>query len=310
FVINVIEDDATADQLIPAYYGYTNQANMSLEKSEGESFVYLLIRKKVLEALLKMDDEDDFNSEKMYEFDNKIRIQLKSESETVMTQNVVAYLEGTDPVLKKEYVGFGAHYDHVGVDGNKIFNGADDDGSGTVGVLTIAKTIAMQPTKRSIFIIFHTGEEKGLYGSEYYTNHPLIPLKDMVTVLNIDMIGSYYQPDKVHIIGADRISQELHDINVMMNKETVNMDLDYTYNAENHPERLYYRSDHYNYAKKGIPIIFYTNDNPDHYHKESDTVETINFTKMKRITELALATGYYVANKAERLKIKSSTASN
>lgn len=302
-VIWVVEDIKTSERLIPLYKRYISGNNLQLEKESTDERVYVLITKEMFNQVLDEDGEDA-NKTSIYNFDEKLSIIMKAKKETLYSQNVVAVYEGTDPELKNEYVGFGSHYDHIGMnDKGEIFNGADDDGSGTVGVLNIAKAIAMNPPKRSVFINFHTAEEKGLFGSEYFAENPLIPLEQLVAMINIDMIGSDHKTNTVDVVGADRISQDLHDINEAMNKSTVSMNLDYKYNAKGHPERIYFRSDHYNYAKKGVPIIFYTNDNPHDYHQASDTVDKINFEKLRRITQLALATGYQVANRKDRLKI-------
>jgi Zn-dependent M28 family amino/carboxypeptidase len=236
-------------------------------------------------------------------FKEPLSLTLRSSYQLIKSRNVVAVLDGSDSLLKHEYVGFGAHYDHIGVQDTLIFNGADDDGSGTVGVLNIAQAFAASRPKRSIFINFHTGEEKGLLGSAFFADNPLLPLENLVAMVNIDMIGSDYQNERVHIVGADRISRELHDINEFVNQARSGMVLDYTFNDDKHPEQIYYRSDHYNYAKKGVPVIFYTNENPKHYHKHTDEVSTINFDKLERIARLAYQTGFYVANKPDRLKI-------
>jgi hypothetical protein len=301
-VVNVVSDE-TAARMIPLYARYAQGLRMNLAKEENPR-VYVLINPAFYAKLLKKIKVKSFDKNTVASTKAKIKIHVPATSSQIETHNVVGYLEGTDKNLKSEYVGYGAHYDHVGVNADgSINNGADDDGSGTVSVLKIAEAIALNPPKRSTFIIFHTGEEKGLLGSEYYSEHPLLPLEKMVAMINIDMIGSYYKPDTVDVVGADRISQELHDINEASNKSLDNLYLEYKYNAVDHPERIYYRSDHYNYARFGVPVIFYTNDNPLHYHKPSDTVETINFAKMTKIARLALTTGMAVQNKVTRLKI-------
>ena len=298
-VIWVIDEDTLSEKLIKAYAGYASRGQMDIDGSEENKTVYILMTDELFNQL--NDDVTKTSVETL----EKMRIIMPSKIERLTSRNVIAYLEGSDPKLKNEYVGFGSHYDHEGIKDGEIYNGADDDGSGTVGVLQVAKALSTNPPKRSIFINFHTAEEKGLFGSAYYAENPAFPLSQLVAMVNIDMIGSYYKPNKVDIVGADRISQDLHDINEKMNAHFTKMKLDYTYNQKGHPERIYYRSDHYNYAKNGVPVIFYTNDNPKHYHKPSDTVETINFKKLTRITKLALATGYHVANQKERIKITS-----
>lgn len=234
----------------------------------------------------------------------QLTLNLKVQVETKITQNVVAYLEGAHPVLKNEVVAFGAHYDHVGVDeSGDVFNGADDDGSGTTAMLEIARAFAKNPErpKRSLLFVSHTGEEKGLLGSRYYTEHPLVPLEHTVVQLNMDMIGRN-DSNSVYIIGSDFLSQELHQINLAAN-EMIGLNFDYTYNNEGDPNRFYYRSDHYNYAKHGIPIIFYFTGVHEDYHKVTDTVDKINFDKMARIARLVYLTGWKVANRETRPKV-------
>ncbi|MFQ5603586.1 MAG: M20/M25/M40 family metallo-hydrolase [bacterium] len=235
----------------------------------------------------------------------QIRLNVKIQTELKETQNVVAYLKGSDPALQHEVVAFSAHYDHLGMDAQgNIYNGADDDGSGTTGLLEVARAFAKNSPrpKRSLIFISHTGEEKGLLGSRHYTDHPLIPLDSMVALLNMDMIGRN-QENSVYIIGSDFLSKELHQINEAANRH-VGLELDYTYNTRNHPERFYYRSDHYNYAKHGIPIIFYFSGTHEDYHKSTDTVEKIDFIKMQHIARLVYLTGWDVANRQHRIRVE------
>jgi Zn-dependent M28 family amino/carboxypeptidase len=247
--------------------------------------------------------------------DGRAKLNLAIKQTSRMTQNVVGVLEGSDPKLKGEYVAFSAHYDHLktSADGH-IYPGADDDGSGTVSVLNIAKAIADQRPKRSVLIIFHAGEELGLLGSQYNTDHsPIVPLDKIVTDLNIDMVGRtrdsnpkngrIVDNDSIYVIGADKISQELADIHEKTNKDTEKLKFDLKYNDPNEPNRFYFRSDHWNYAKHGIPIIFWFDGTGEDYHQQSDTVDKINFEKMARVARLVYATGYRVANLDHRLKI-------
>ena len=246
----------------------------------------------------------------------KLRVDVK---EAPPAQNVVAILDGGDPKLKDEYVVFSAHYDHLKTsDKGEVYHGADDDGSGTVSVLEIAQAFSLGPRpKRSILIVFHTGEELGLFGSEYNTDYePVVPLQKLVADFNIDMVGrsrpagdddprDRYLTDKdsIYIIGADKLSTELNKLNEETNLATARLKFDYTYNDEKHPERFYYRSDHYNYAKHGIPIIFYFTGVHRDYHKPSDVVEKIDFEKMERIDRMIFATGWRVANLDHRLVV-------
>jgi hypothetical protein len=232
------------------------------------------------------------------------------------TQNVAAILEGTDPALKHEYVVFSAHYDHLKTGpGGEIYPGADDDGSGTTSVLAIAHAMSLERPKRSVLVMFHAGEELGLLGSEYNTDYaPVVPLNQMVADLNIDMIGRSKQPgdnaaqdehltdaNTVYLVGSNRISQELHQLSEETNAQFQKMKLDYHYNDPDNPERIYFRSDHWNYAKHGIPIIFYFDGTSVDYHRPTDTIEKIDFTKMTKVARLVFETGWRIANLDHRL---------
>jgi hypothetical protein len=248
---------------------------------------------------------------------------------TRFTRNVVGIVEGADSRLRDTYVAFGAHYDHVGYaegevadsleggrrrqgapgrvkDGaleDRIWNGADDDGSGTVTLLSLAKAFATGPrTKRSLVFVWHTGEESGLWGSLYYADYPSVPLEKIVAQLNMDMVGrnSNDRPDQagtVHLVGSDRISTELHNLSEEANGSARSpLKLAYDLNDPADPEQVYYRSDHYSYAAKGVPIIFYTTGLHADYHFNTDSVEKIGFEKMARIGQLIYETGRRVAN--------------
>jgi hypothetical protein len=232
------------------------------------------------------------------------------------TQNVAGLLEGTDPVLKHEYVVFSAHYDHLKTGpGGEVYPGADDDGSGTTSVLTIAHAMSLERPKRSVLVIFHAGEELGLLGSEYNTDYaPVVPLKQMVADLNIDMIGRSKAPgdnatedehltdaNTVYLVGSNRISPELHQLSEETNAQFQKMKLDYYYNDPSNPERIYFRSDHWNYAKHGVPIIFYFDGTSVDYHRPTDTIEKIDFNKMTKVARLVFETGWRIANLDHRL---------
>lgn len=228
--------------------------------------------------------------------------------------NVLGYLEGTDK--KDELVVITAHYDHLGVQNGVVYNGADDDGSGTVTVLELAEAFSKatkegKRPRRSILFMTVSGEEKGLWGSDFYTAHPVYPLEKTVANLNIDMIGrvdkSYAgkkdSANYVYIIGANKLSTELDSINKAVNKNTGNIVLDEKYNDENDPERFYYRSDHYNFAKNGIPVIFYFTGVHKDYHKPTDDIDKINFTKMVKIGKLVFGTAWELANNERRIVV-------
>lgn len=244
------------------------------------------------------------------------RIDLAVQQTRSLTQNVVGILEGTDPQRKDEYVIFSAHYDHLKTspDG-RIYPGADDDGSGTTAVLAIAHAMSLNRPKRSVLVIFHAGEELGLLGSEYNTDYsPVVPLDKMVVDLNIDMIGRskpsgdseslddhLTDANTVYLVGSNRISKELHQISEETNAQFQHLKLDYYYNDPDNPERIYYRSDHWNYAKHGVPIIFYFDGTHVDYHQPTDTVDKIDFTKLTQVTRLVFETGWRIANLDHRL---------
>ena len=243
---------------------------------------------------------------------------------TQYTRNVVGIVEGSDPRLKTTYVALGAHHDHVGyatgglADGrrqgapgrvkdgaidDRVWNGADDDGSGTVTMIAVAKAFADGPRpKRSLLFVWHTGEERGLWGSRYFADYPIVPLQDVVAQLNMDMVGrnrddKASEANTVYVIGSDRISTELHNVNEDANLTlTAPLVLDYEMNDPADPEQLYTRSDHYSYAAKGIPVVFYTTGLHPDYHTNQDEVGKINFEKMTRIGQLVYETAWRVAN--------------
>ena len=227
------------------------------------------------------------------------------------SENVLAFIKGSEK--PDEIVVISAHLDHEGIKDGKIYNGADDDGSGTVAILEIAEAFkkasdAGKGPKRSVLFLHVTGEEKGLLGSKYYTENPIFPLKNTVTDLNIDMIGRVDElhkktPNYVYLIGADKLSTELHNISEAMNKKYTNIALDYTYNDENDPNRFYYRSDHYNFAKHNIPVIFYFNGTHEDYHKPTDTADKINYELLENRTRLVFHTAWEIANRKDRITV-------
>jgi hypothetical protein len=252
------------------------------------------------------------------------KLSLTVEQTKQATQNVAGILEGTDPKLKGEYVTFSAHYDHLKTNSKgEIYPGADDDGSGTVSVLNIAQAMALHRPKRSVLIIFHAGEELGLLGSKFNadTGH-IVPLEKMAIDINIDMIGrskpatdtdardaQLTDPNTIYAIGADKISPELDKIQTATNNEYAKLKIDYTLNDPNHPDRIYFRSDHWNYAKHGVPIIFYFDGVSRDYHQPTDVIETIDFDKMARVARLAYEVGWRVAQLDHDLQKKPEAAS-
>jgi len=229
----------------------------------------------------------------------------------LQAENVLAYIEGTDK--KEELVVITAHYDHIGVENGVVYNGADDDGSGTVALLGIAKALARAKAeghgpRRSVLVMPVSGEEKGLLGSRYYSEHPVFPLENTVADLNIDMIGRtdsahMAKAPYVYVIGSDRLSMGLHDINEAANTNYSKLDLDYTFNAPDDPNRFYFRSDHYNFARKGVPSIFYFSGVHEDYHQPGDDVEKIQFDLLHQRTLLVFHTAWMLANMEERIAV-------
>lgn len=232
-------------------------------------------------------------------------------NQTIRGENVLGYIEGSD--LKDELLIITAHYDHLGKHDSLIFNGADDDASGVSAALEIAEAFMLAKKegygpRRSILIMPVSGEEKGLLGSRYYTDNPIYPLENTVANLNIDMIGRlddwHDNGNYVYLIGSDRLSYDLHNLNEKINDEYIEIDLDYRFNDKDDPNRYYYRSDHYNFAKNNIPVIFYFNGVHEDYHKPSDTIEKIDFDKINTITRLIFLTAWEIANRDERIKLR------
>jgi Peptidase family M28 len=243
--------------------------------------------------------------------------------ERVPTQNVLALWEGSDPVLKNEMVAVGAHYDHDGTRPNapgpdKIWNGADDDGSGTVAVLAIAEALAKAKTrpKRSVLLVWHTGEEKGLLGAEYFNKYPTVNIKNVIAQLNIDMIGrSKKEGDTnpankdltgnhaIYVIGKDMMSSTLGSVVADVNSNYLKMAYDLKYDDPKDTNRFFFRSDHYHYAVNGIPIAFWFNGTHEDYHRPTDHPDKIDYDKMEKVTRTIFLTLFELTDLKERPKI-------
>jgi hypothetical protein len=249
----------------------------------------------------------------------KITYKTEMTVDVTETENVLGFLEGTEK--KEEVIVITAHYDHIGIDsegkGDLINNGADDDGSGTVAVLELARIFAKAkaegngPTRSILFMTF-TGEEQGLLGSSYYTQNPVYPLSQTVVDLNMDMIGRRDQLHResdpyVYIIGSNKISSALHELNESINRKHCGLVFDYTYNDESHPSRLYYRSDHWNFAKNNIPIIFFFDGIHEDYHRPSDEIEKIEFELLKKRAQCVFYTAWEIANREDRITVDDET---
>lgn len=245
--------------------------------------------------------------------DRTVRFQVKEKKSELATENMMAFLEGTD--LKDEVLVISSHYDHIGQneDGTVINNGADDDGSGTTGVMEIAEAFAQAAReghrpRRSILFLNVTGEEKGLLGSAYYSDNPIFPLENTVNNLNIDMIGRVdpdheNDRDYVYVIGSEKLSSHLKVVSEYANITYTGLNLDYRYDDPNDRNRFYYRSDHYNFAKKGIPIIFYFNGVHADYHRPTDTVDKIEFDVMAKRAQLVFHTAWLLVNRDKKTPV-------
>lgn len=261
-----------------------------------------IVDKKLFKAIKKINKKGESQAGL---FSAKIKLKVNRPTKTVSTENILAFMEGTDK--KDEILVITAHYDHIGIIDGEINNGADDDGSGTVSVLEIAQAFAKakadgKAPRRSILFMWFTGEEKGLLGSEYYANNPIYPMEKVITNLNIDMVGRVDEdhqenPNYIYIIGSTMLSTDLHKLSEKTAKTYLpEIQLDYKYNDKNDPNRFYYRSDHYNFAKNNIPVIFYFNGTHPDYHQPGDDVEKIHFDKMEKVARLIFATAWELAN--------------
>lgn len=224
------------------------------------------------------------------------------------SENIWAYIEGSEK--PNEILVISAHYDHVGAKNGEIYNGADDDGSGTVALLEIAQAFQIAKKegygpKRSILFLHVTGEEHGLHGSRYYSENPLFPLANTISDINIDMIGRRDEAhagsnNYVYVIGANRLSTDLDNICTIANAKYTNLELDYKYNDPKDPNHFYERSDHYNFAKNGIPSVFLFNGVHADYHKPTDSPDKIEYDALTKRAKFAFVTAWELANRTER----------
>ncbi|MCC6600406.1 MAG: M28 family peptidase [Crocinitomicaceae bacterium] len=323
-VLIIIQD---YDHFIPRVRYWLENATLRLdypEKDEKEKVLpFFFISPRVADYLLAPSGkgavatiEEMISKRKKtvhFKVKREANIHVERTTERVTAENVLGFIEGTDPVLKDEIIVVSAHYDHIGIVNGVINNGADDDGSGTVTTLELAKVFMKarkegHGTKRSILFLNVSGEEKGLLGSEWYAAFPVFPLDKTVCDLNIDMIGRKDEkheadPNYVYLIGSDKLSTELHAISEKANKTYTKLELDYTFNDPADPNRFYYRSDHYNFAKHDIPVIFYFSGVHEDYHQPGDDPEKILFDKMNTIGKLIFYTAWELANRPERIRV-------
>jgi len=316
-LINAADDAEAFASMTNQFKGYLSGGRLTLSKpepsSEGGNDVFF-ISPAVSAEILNVKPEElagVFSGEVKKVKPGKIGYKISTDTRLVETENVLGYLEGTDK--KDEVIVLTAHYDHVGVNDGKVYNGADDDGSGTTAIMEIAEAFVKAKAegngpRRSMLFMLVTGEEKGLLGSAYYAENPIYPLANTVANLNIDMIGRIdpghkENPEYVYLVGSDKLSSELHEISEKANETYTKFDLDYTYNDPDHPDRIYYRSDHWNFAKNNIPVIFYFNGVHEDYHQHTDTVDKINFDILTKRAQLVFYTAWELANREDRIKV-------
>ncbi len=266
--------------------------------------------------IIKADNTEDYFQKFLVDFDSREVTRPGNINEDnidwVKTENVAAIIEGS--IYPNEYIVLTAHLDHVGIEDGEIFNGADDDGSGSMALLEIAEAFKLAELdgnrpKRSVVILHVSAEEKGLLGSKYYTDNPLYPLDETITNLNVDMIGrtdptrNSNNDEYIYLIGTDRLSSMLHNTSEKVNNNTVKLELDYRFNAWDDPNRFYERSDHWHFAKNNIPVIFYFSGTHEDYHMPSDTADKIRYDLLTKRTKLIFHTAWEIANMEETISV-------
>ena len=287
----------------------SNVSKQLIIKSKDTKLITLLINKELAQTIHNSISEDTISKK----IKSTINLEIENRSESINSENVLAYIKGSEK--PDEVIVISAHLDHEGIKDGKIYNGADDDGSGTVAILEIAQAFkeakkAGYGPKRTILFLHVTGEEKGLLGSKYYADYnPIFPLENTVANLNIDMIGrtdpkrTIGTRNYIYLIGSDKLSTELHNISEEANLKYTQMELDYKFNDDNDPNRFYYRSDHYNFAKNNIPVIFYFNGTHDDYHQPSDTPDKIEYDLLETRSRLVFYTAWELANRENRIMV-------
>jgi len=296
----IIDDSEEKDELLPTFY-VSPQMSFDIMYALGRKWLINKIKRKTYKK----------KRPQLVLIPALVDIDVNQEKKQIIAENVLGYIEGTDK--KEELLIITAHYDHLGVIDGEVYNGADDDGSGTVALLEMAEAFTKAKTdghgpRRSILFLPLVGEEKGLLGSKYYVNKPVFPIENTIANLNIDMIGRidkehFGNSNYVYLIGADKLSSELHNISSECNSNYTNLNLDYTYNKPDDPNRFYYRSDHFNFAEKNIPVIFFFTGIHEDYHKSTDTVDKIDFDKIEKITKLVFFTAWELANREDRIVV-------
>lgn len=307
------------------------RGGMSIEKLNEPAITtpipVLYVSQKVANSLFEGEVGNPLTNADLTAFDfkdgKKASITTASRTDRVSTQNVVGMIEGSDPVLKNEVIVISAHYDHEGVRPNtpgddKIWNGADDDGSGTTAIFGMAEALAKSPKKpkRSIMLLWVAGEEKGLLGSAYFVKYPTVPVDKLIANINIDMIGRSKKPDntvaadkdlsgenEIYVIGSQMMSSKLGEVTQGVNKSYLNLAYNLKYDDPKDTNRFFFRSDHYNFAVNGIPAVFFFNGTHVDYHGKDDEPEKIDYVRMEKITRTILLTAWSIADLKERPKV-------
>lgn len=306
------------DELIGANYANTNPAQRGAGRREGITN-QLVISQASLQKVLALSGKDlasVTSSDGATPLGSEISFKIATNNVQAPAHNVVAVLEGSDPQLKNEYVVVGAHLDHLGKRGDVIYNGADDDGSGSAGVMAIAQAFAKNNVvpRRSIMFLAFCGEERGLVGSNWFASNPPIELSQIVVELQVDMIGRDEEQvnrrtgeveesaadntNTLHLIGTEKLSPDLHELCLRLNTDRANFELEWD------EEDVYYRSDHFSFAKYGVPIAFFFTGFHRDYHQATDTIEKINFEKLARISQYVYDIGFEIAQSDTRPMIE------
>jgi len=307
------------DQLLPRVVYYQKNSRPRLTPYENSRFPVIITSPEKFNELFGKwnysqlkDKLNRLKPVKRLSLEKDWKIRYKTKQEKLFSENILGIIPGKE--VPDEYVFITAHYDHLGMQNGEVFNGADDDGSGTSAILEIGRllkdaSLSTNFPKRSIVLLWVSGEEKGLLGSKYYTENPILPLENTVVDLNIDMVGRkdslHQESDEkyIYLIGSDKLSTDLHELSKQTNAYYTNHVLDYTYNDDQHSSRLYYRSDHYNFAKHNIPVIFYFGGMHEDYHRPTDDLDKIDFNILSEITRLVMATAWHIANAEKRIKV-------
>lgn len=309
------------DQIINRIRRYLENPRMRLksETPEGNVTPVLVMGPKAVENLFPewnwksdMQKLESTYAPVTHTLATNLSIVFNNKKKDLYAVNVLGMVPGT--TYKDQYLFVTAHYDHIGITNGEINNGADDDGSGTSALLEIAESFMMaykdgvKPARNVVFMLV-SGEEKGLLGSEYYTDHPIYPLDSTIADLNVDMIGRTdydHEGDStkyIYLIGSGMLSSELKQLSEEVNEKYTNLELDYKYDDPADPNRFYYRSDHYNFAKNGIPVIFYFRGVHEDYHRPTDTVEKIEFDTIEYVARLIFYTAWEIANRPEMFNL-------